>query len=369
MTDLTPAHMETAPADGGRLHVGWFIPPFFHELPIDEDDPEEAARRLVLTAREVMANRTEDEQLTMALTYATLIDDLRAAGAVYAGFCVMDMDGRPSTASVAVYRQPLYDTTAEDAVSSIHVALSQAYPADDIRVTELPSAKGVVRIGDAPFVLPADFSPTGERVTVDRGQIQVYVPLPNDAEMVIFELSTPSMEDWDLYSEVFAEIVRTLDWGTEEDAAMAAALAQPPPAPAPAPGSALLRELYARSSLVLDTLALPGRMDHGNRLTAVTCADCWSKGLRSVCSARHEWQIDDADDGALAPAVKRFATQARAWGWTLLEVSAERVSAAEQPEDGYRITVAAVPGQHRVTVDVAAPCTRTVRGPADSVFG
>jgi hypothetical protein len=61
--------------------------------------------------------------------------------------------------------------------------------------------------------------------------------------------------------------------------------------------------------------------------------------------------------------------QARAWGWTLLEVSAERVSAAEQPEDGYRITVAAVPGQHRVTVDVAAPCTRTVRGPADSVFG
>jgi hypothetical protein len=110
-------------------------------------------------------------------------------------------------------------------------------------------------------------------------------------------------------------------------------------------------------------------MDHGNRLTAVTCADCWSKGLRSVCSARHEWQIDDADDGALASAVKRFATQARAWGWTLLEVSAERVSAAEQPEDGYRITVAAVPGQHRVTVDVAAPCTRTVRGPADSVFG
>jgi hypothetical protein len=150
---------------------------------------------------------------------------------------------------------------------------------------------------------------------------------------------------------------------------MAAALAEPPPIPPAAPDPALLRELYARSSHVLDALALPGRMDDGNRLTALTCADCWSKGLRSVCSARHEWQIDDADDAALAPAVQRFAAQCGAWGWTLLEVSAERVSATEQPEGGYRITVAALPGQHRVTVDVAAPCTRTVRGPADTAFG
>ncbi|MEU4096067.1 hypothetical protein [Streptomyces sp. NPDC026673] len=365
MTDLAPAH------DGGRLHVGWFMPPFFHELPVDTDDPDEGARRLVATAKEVLANGSEDEQLRMALLYASIMGDLRDAGACYAGFCVLDMDGRNSTATVAVYRTPLpEETTADDAVTEMLAAFRGAYPADDIQVSELPCGRpGVVRIGSAPFELPAELSPTGEAVTVDRGLIQVYVPLPNDTEMVAFELSTPSMEDWDLYSELFAEIVRGLDWGTEEEVALAAALEQVPPQQQSAPDPEVVQGLYDRSSRILDALAVRGRMDLGNELTAVTCDDCWGRGLRSSCSARHRWRIDEVEEALLAPAVARLRVRVAQDGWTVADAAALRLTAGEPGQGAHRLTVTAVAEERRITVEVIAPCHRTVRAPSGSAFG
>ncbi|WP_431965613.1 hypothetical protein [Actinacidiphila sp. bgisy160] len=366
MTDLVPVE------GGGKLHVGWFMPPFFHELPVDTDDPDEGARRLVATAKEVLANGSEDEQMRMALLYASIMGDLRDAGACYAGFCVLDMDGRNSTATVAVYRTPLpEETTAAEAVPEMLAAFSRAYPEDDVQVSELPCGRpGVVRIGSAPFDLPAELSPSGEAVAVDRGLIQVYVPLPNDAEMVTFELSTPSMEDWDLYSELFAEIVRGLDWGTEEEVALATALEQvPAPQEPPAPEPEVARGLYDRSSRFLDALGVRGRMDRGNELTAVTCPDCWGKGLRSACSARHRWRIDEVEEALLAPAVARVEAFAAQGGWTVADAAGLRLTVHEEGEGAHRVTVTAVAGEGRITVEVLAPCHRTVRPPSGSAFG
>ncbi|MFI1963520.1 hypothetical protein ACH429_05165 [Streptomyces pathocidini] len=370
-TTAAPEYAVAAAAqETRRLHVGWIIPPFFHEIPVDVEDADAAAERLYDVVKEVLAHGTEDEQLRMFLIYATLVGELRDAGAVYAGFCAMDMGGRPSTATVAVYRIPLQGITADQVLAETYAGLRRAHPDDDIQVSDLPCGKGVVRIGGAPFTLAAEVSPTGEPVEVPRGQIQVYVPLPNDADLLVFELSTPSMEDWDFYSEIFAEIVRTLDWGTDEEVEMATVLSQAPSIPDVAPDPAVVQELYACSSRVLDSLAVRGRMDQGNQVSAVTCPDCWSKGLRSACAVRHQWQVEEVEDEVLAAALGRLDGQLQAGGWfKLAETEGRSVALAADGGSGPRVSAALIPGQRRLVVEVTAPCTRTVRGTGDSVFG
>lgn len=371
MSELTTAAPATEPF---ALHVGWVVPPFFHELPLGTDDADEAAEQLYETVHKVMPGGTDQDRFRMFVTYAGIIDDLRNAGAVYAGFCNLDFDGRPSTATVAVYRMPLHDITAEDVLSEALSGLRRAYPDDDVRLSTLPSGKGdseaVVRIGQAPFTLTAEASPTGEPLEVPRGQIQVYIPLPNNADLLAFELSTPCMEDWDFYSELFATIVRTLDWATEEQAEMEAALSRAQPVPDVAPDPAVVRELYSVSSRVLDGLGVRGRMDEGNVVSSVTCADCWSKGLTTVCTARHLWQVDGVEDAQLAVAVGRLDESFQGQGWLKLAgTPGESVSLAADSGTGHRVSVTVIHGRQRLVVEVVAPCTRTVRGPGDSVFG
>lgn len=371
---MTEATTTAPPTEKPGLHVGWVVPPFFHELPVNSDDVDEAGEQLYETVRNVLPGGTEDDRFRMFVTYAGIIDDLRNAGAVYAGFCNLDFDGRPSTATVAVYRMPLQDVTAEDALTEALTGLRRAYPDDDVRISTLPSGKGdaqaVVRIGQAPFTLAAEASPTGEPLEVPRGQIQVYIPLPNDADLLAFELSTPCMEDWDFYSELFATIVRTLDWATEEQAEMEAALSQAQPVPDVAPDAAVVQELYSFSSRVLDALGVRGRMDEGNTVSAVACADCWSKGLTSVCTARHLWQIDDVDEALLSAAVGRLDAAFQSQGWLKLAgTPGESVSLAADSGTGHRVNVTLIRDRQRLVVEVVAPCTRTVRGPGDSVFG
>ncbi|MYW69531.1 hypothetical protein GTY65_36515 [Streptomyces sp. SID8379] len=360
------------------MHVGWILPPFFHELPVETDDVDEAGEQLLATVQQVLPGGTDDDRFRMFVTYAGLLDELRDAGAVYAGFCNLDFDGRPSTATVAVYRMPLDRITAEDALSAALTGLQRAYPDDDVRISTLPSGigdtKAVVRIGNAPFTLAAEASPSGEPVEVPRGQIQVYIPLPNDADLLVFELSTPCMEDWDFYSELFATIVRTLDWATEEEAELAAVLSGAQPVPEAVPDPAVVRALHSRSHRILEALAIPGRTDEENAtsaaVTCVTCADCRAKGLESACTARAHWQIEGVEDVLLAAAVGRLARTFQGEGWTTLsENPGESVALAEAEGSGHRVNATLIPGRQRLVIEVVAPCTRIVRGPGDSIFG
>ncbi|AZQ40730.1 hypothetical protein EJ357_33810 [Streptomyces cyaneochromogenes] len=357
------------PVNAG-YHVGWFVPPFFHELPVDTEDTDEAAQRLFDLVQTFLGHASEYEQMRMYVIYAHILEQLVDAGAVYAGIGAIDMDGRPSTATISVYRTQIPDTTAEDMLSDLSTGLAQAHPDDDIRIVELASGKAVVRIGEAPFVLSPEVSPSGEPIEVSRGQIQAFVPLPNNFELLTFELSTPSMEDWDYYSELFAQTVRSLDWSTDEEVRMAASLAETRPPEAIAPTPEVVQELYRYSSRVLDALSVLGRMDQGNQVSAITCPDCWTKGLRSACTARHHWQVDDVDDALLAAAVDRLGEAFQSQGWLKLSgTPGQSVSLAAHGGSGHQVDATLVVGRRRLVIEVVAPCTRTVSSPGDSVFG
>ncbi|PBC87051.1 MULTISPECIES: SseB family protein [unclassified Streptomyces] len=146
---------------------------------------------------------------------------------------------------------------------------------------------------------------------------------------------------------------------------LAAYYAHPPqatPAPEVKPDPEMVKELYANSSRVLDGLVVRGRMDEGNEVSAITCPDCWAKGLRSVCAARHRWQMDEVEDSVLANALGVMDQRLQAAGWLKLEEApGQSVSLAAEGGAGHRVQASLVPGQRRLVVEVTAPHDQRTR--------
>ncbi len=295
----------------------------------------------------------------MCLAYGGLLDDLRAAGAEYAGFCILDMEGRPSTASLPMYRMPLEGCTATDVCAETRTVLREAYPEDDIRIRDLPCGKAVVRIGDEPLPIPPHLSPNGTSIEGLRGLIQVFVPSPGGTEVVVLELGTPAMEDWDFYSELFAEIVQTLNWTVEEELLF---LTQPSDAASSADDNTatITQELHSCSSDVLDALGLHSQVDPDNRLSNIVCPNCSATGHHSPCALVHEWLINTANAEKSATAISLCGSTLRDRGW--LETDGGTVwgpSFTAVHTTGYRLDIASSPSGRRLLVKVLTPCWRT----------
>ncbi|MGW7572583.1 hypothetical protein [Streptomyces sp. NPDC054765] len=131
--------------------------------------------------------------------------------------------------------------------------------------------------------------------------------------------------------------------------------------------------LYWHSSRLMDAVALHGSMG-GGQVTSVTCAQCWAKGLRSACSARHGWHIGSVTTGDLSRALPRAVASFASRGWqTETESTGERIrvwAGDDVPAQsaGYAFTASADTEAGRFTAEVTAPCTRA-SAPADSLFG
>ncbi|MBC2877709.1 MULTISPECIES: hypothetical protein [Streptomyces] len=329
-------------------------------------DAEEAADRLYYMAERLLPSGTDEERLRLCVAYGCLLEDFIEAGAEYAAFCALDMDGeRQSTASLAMYRLSLEGYTATDLLGQTASALREAYPQDDIRCTDLPCGRVVVRIGDEPFLVPSEFSGTGFPVEMVKGVIQVYTPSPEGSEVIVLELTTPAMDDWDFYSELFASVVQTMNWSSEDDLLF---LTTPSQAFRPGGGSptASTQEIYEHSSNVLDALAMHGSVSPENRLSQVVCPDCRAVGNAAPCSLLHEWSVRSATiSDSPTEAMRRAETALLAHGWnrtpslTTADPSFSAVHAA-----GYRLGLTPFPADQRLLVKVLGPCRRPAGAPA-----
>ncbi|MER5783358.1 hypothetical protein ABT104_16795 [Streptomyces mobaraensis] len=339
------------------LWIGWLPPPFFHPLPLDAEGPDEAADRLHALAEELLPTATDEERARLCLAYGSLLGDLAAAGAEYAGFCALEMDGRPSTASLALYRMPMEEIPPSEFCAATEYALRSAYPEDDVRIVDLPCGQAVVRIGDETFQVPPGVSGGAEPLEMLRGLIQVYVPLPSGVESVVLELGTPAMEDWDFYSELFAAITQTLNWSNEEDLLFLTDASEAFPQANTAPDVAS-RELYEYSSSALDILGLHGQVGPESRLSDVVCPDCRSAGHRTPCALLHEWCTNASDPRRTAETVSRAGVALRNGGWHETFEGATTPSFTALHPAGYRLGVALSLSGQRIVVKVLAPCRR-----------
>ncbi|MEU5238636.1 hypothetical protein ACH4UR_27055 [Streptomyces lydicus] len=349
------------------------MPEFVRELPVNATETDAVADSLYTLATDLMPEHSAAEQFRFALGVGAQLEAMAEADVIYAGLCFLEVEGRP-TASTILVSQVEHDGEDEAAVlRTTREALERKHPDDDFRTVELPCGPALSRVGSSGFVMAAEASPTGREELIPQSEIQVFVPLPDTSEMLIFELASPSPDGWDLHSELFAEILKTIDWGTDQEIEEYRTMRQAAPVTAE-PDDAVKQEIFWHSSRLMDAAALRGTPGGGQQINALTCESCWEKGLRSPCSATHSWRIENAAPEGLQDVLTRVTAVFSAGGWRSERTGASgsvRVWATESApprSSGYSFRASVDLVTHTFAAEVASPCTRA-GAPADSAFG
>ncbi|MFH8347957.1 hypothetical protein [Streptomyces sp. NPDC018045] len=382
-------HMaEVAETVEPEFPVTFRVPPAFHELPLT-DDVDVLVEELRLLAIEIYPDGGNDLWFAYVAMQLQAVEDMLAAGVGYAGFCLLDIEGQRSTATVTA---SLIDGGPQArAVNCEELAaqLSEESPRSEVEVISLAAGEAAVRITPEAVDLPADLTDTGRPETLTIGKIAVFFPVPGERQVCLFELSTPCMDDWNLYSELFFNIVNTIEvtgaphhgltpgQPAHDDAvAVGPVVAREEVTPGP-PAPELTKRLYWHSSRLLDALALRGRMAQNAQPFAVTCGTCAVKGLRSACSAQHDWRIEDIEPAALPAALQRLGAYLGDGGWAVEALGGEgaRVlratagAAASAEVAGYSVAVTEHVAQRRLEVRLVSSCVRRAPAPEGSTFG
>ncbi|MGH3693494.1 MAG: hypothetical protein ACRDRX_05770 [Pseudonocardiaceae bacterium] len=207
--------MSGLPASGGNGvvektgPVGWslLLPPGWWHIPLDERRGQSIQalldRRLVSLPRDRVA--TLRRELEGELTQ--LVERAVANGAVEMYLNVDLMRGLPVAASCLVTVVP---TGAATSLPTAELAaLMGDQPGDEVGVLEVAGASAA-RVRRREPVTDADGLPTGELALT---RLQVYVPVPNKAEMLLLSFSTPMDPIADAMVALFDAIAGSLQWG------------------------------------------------------------------------------------------------------------------------------------------------------------
>ncbi|MEF3112705.1 hypothetical protein [Streptomyces chrestomyceticus] len=370
--------------------VTFRVPPAFHEIPLI-DDVDILVEELRFLAIEVYPEGSNELWFAYVAMQLQAVEDMLAAGVSYAGFCILDIEGQRSTASVTA---SLIDGGPQvRAVNCKELAaqLAEESPQSEVETVKLAAGEAAVRITPEAVDLPADMTDSGRPESLTIGKIAVFFPIPGQRQVCLFELSTPCMDDWNLYSELFFNIVNTIEVtgapgngsaslpvhdGAVPPAAVPPVVVPEKAAPQP-PTLELTKKLYWHSSRLLDALALRGRMEQNAQPFTVTCDACTAKGLHSSCSAQHDWRIEEIDPASLPAAVQRLRAYLSGGGWSVEASAGETArplraaAGADAPSEiaGYSVSVTEYVAERRLEVRLASPCVRSAPAPEGSTFG
>lgn len=187
------------------------VPPAFFELPVYEAE-EQVGQALIELAQDIYPQGTPELWFQYAATQLPLVAQMMEAGVDYAGFCLLDLDGRRSTATVTgALLESVPDGRKMTAASVAAELAGLGGEEAQVETVWLTAGEAAVRFTADVTTLPAELTDSGRPEEVQVGKIAVFLPLRREAEMVLFELSTPCMQDWDLYSDLFFSIVNTIE--------------------------------------------------------------------------------------------------------------------------------------------------------------
>ncbi|MFJ9770921.1 hypothetical protein ACIRVF_06735 [Kitasatospora sp. NPDC101157] len=245
-------------ATGAGTEVRLVVPPGFHPLtspggpagatartvppvPDGGDGTAGADRATVAAAAELTGHLAEvaeelfsatgpEPRRDFAVIAATLTDLVQDAGVRYAGVCALEVDGRASEAAlvISLARHPL-------PITAFATELATVRRHAEVWTVLLPAGPAAVLVEGRTVPVPGPLAADGQRRWVVTSVAQAFVPLPDGGTVLCAQLSTARPEDWELYTEAFAELLRSIQFGWDGVPLTAAAAPSSTAAPVPVP--------------------------------------------------------------------------------------------------------------------------------------
>lgn len=194
--------------ESGGIEVRWIMPEGFLELPFEADDLEDLAEQLVELAKQALPGADEEVQVQYAAMCVAHYDEFIEAGVQYAGFVTTEVDGVRCTATVNVSLLDLDERAGSNPVGFIattmrHLELGQ------IGEVQLPCGPAVTCVGNRSSNIDGSLTQSGQDESIWTSFIQVQIPL-NNGTVLLLEMGTPTVEGWDVFSSMFAGIVKSV---------------------------------------------------------------------------------------------------------------------------------------------------------------
>ncbi|MFI9359917.1 hypothetical protein ACIG5E_02455 [Kitasatospora sp. NPDC053057] len=248
-------------ATGAGTEVRLVVPPGFHPLtspggppgvsartvpPLPDGgdgttDADGADRATVAAAAELTGHLAEvaeelfsatgpEPRRDFAVISATLTDLVQDAGVRYAGVCALEVDGRASEATlvISLARHPL-------PITAFATELATVRRHAEVWTVLLPAGPAAVLVEGRTVPVPGPLAADGQRRWVVTSAVQAFVPLPDGGTVLCAQLSTARPEDWELYTEAFAELLKSIQFGWDGVPLTAAAAPAQEAAPVPVP--------------------------------------------------------------------------------------------------------------------------------------
>ncbi|MFJ4783381.1 hypothetical protein [Streptomyces sp. NPDC088794] len=195
-------------AGGPGIDVRWIMPEGFFEIPMDAEDLDATAEQLIEMSRAVMPEATFEVQLQWAVMVAAHYDSFIEAGIQYSGFVLTEVDDERCTATVTISMIDLDERAGAQPVGFLastmrHLGIGQ------VGEIALPCGPAVSCIGTRKGTLDGSLTASGSDEPVVTSFIQVQIPLDNGTALVL-EMSTPTPKGWDVFSAMFAGVVKSV---------------------------------------------------------------------------------------------------------------------------------------------------------------
>jgi len=181
------------------------VPADFHEVPLDAQTENRVAAQLQVLEDLGLDDPAQREAVSLYLEALTA--RLGTDNVVGSAFCVVQIHGHPSTASLSLALQPTHTPDAGLAVLGAAEALHREGRHGRVEVVTLGGRPAVVAMAERPG--RAD-DRDGPRATDSVRELSVLVPVPDQRQAVVVTLSTPCLQDWDVYERLTLDIARSL---------------------------------------------------------------------------------------------------------------------------------------------------------------
>jgi hypothetical protein len=179
------------------------VPPDFHQVPLEQQTEARTASQLQVL--DEMGLTESDQREALSLYLEGLAVRLTTASLGGSAFCAVQLDGRPSTATLTMALQPTRTIDRGLAVLGAAESMRRAARYPSVAVVQLGGQAVVTAVTERSLSQGSGAVPGA----VLR-EMLAFVPVPGHEFAALLTLATPCLDDWDVYADVLLDICRSV---------------------------------------------------------------------------------------------------------------------------------------------------------------